>query len=447
MNPMKLRFFGLDGLLVMVALLSIPPFTSASDWRTIALPARLFSITAKHDVMWVCGADELVADSTDSGKTWNVQHLVKGGAVFLTVGVVGERFAFAAGTGGALLFTKDAGKTWTRVIVPSQVVYKASFSDDQHGLIQTPHAIYWTSNGGATWNPVKINLASTELKGPPPYSFVREVVALDANHMAIVMSQGNAAYYAYKLLLTEDGGATWKPVDISHTGLDSLTAYNNEYWAAGNEVIDRDNHGGHAVPLVMHSANGEDWTHMTKWAPKEFSACNSQTCLFDNGAGADFRSSSPRSYWTFPSEKVVTAKWAVAGGGICSVGTELKCAAITETPAIPADKENPSPIPVLLAPPPLDAPAVHGLQCIACDFERIMVTQDYRGVAEVELKVHVGQNGLVNDVEVVHATKSEIGDRIVAEARNWIFVPYEQDGVVHPVVTTFKLRVQVIKNN
>jgi len=129
------------------------------------------------------------------------------------------------------------------------------------------------------------------------------------------------------------------------------------------------------------------------------------------------------------------------------VGTELKCAAITETPAIPADKENPSPIPVLLAPPPLDAHAVHGLQCIACDFERIMVTQDYRGVAEVELKVHVGQNGLVDDVEVVHATKSEIGDRIVAEARNWIFVPYEHDGVVHPVITTFKLRVQVIKNN
>jgi Photosynthesis system II assembly factor YCF48 len=443
LNPIRLRSLGLNGVLVLAALLSNPRFTSASDWRTIALPARPLNIMAKQDVMWVCGADELVAVSTDGGKTWNVQHLVKGGVVFLTVGVVDERFAYAAGTGGALFFTKDDGKTWTRVIVPSQVVYNASFSDDEHGLIQTPHAIYSTSNGGATWNPVKIDLASTDLKG---FSFVRGLVALDANHMAIVMSQGNAAYYAYKLLITEDGGATWKPEDISHTGLDSLTAYSGEYWAAGDEVIDRENHGGHAVPLVMHSADGENWTHLTKWAPKEFSACNSQTCLFDNGTGVDFRSSGPRSYWTFPSEKAVTAKWAVADDGICGVGTELKCAAITGTPAMPADTENPSPIPVLLTPPPLDAPAVHGLQCVACDFERIIVTQDYRGLAEVDLQVHVGQNGLVDEVEVVHATKPEIGDRIASEARNWIFIPYEQDGVVHPVVTTFKLRVQVIKS-
>lgn len=59
---MKLRFLGLNNLLVMVALSSIPDFTSASDWRTITLPARLLSITANHDVMWACEADELVVE-------------------------------------------------------------------------------------------------------------------------------------------------------------------------------------------------------------------------------------------------------------------------------------------------------------------------------------------------------------------------------------------------
>ncbi|MGC1104924.1 MAG: YCF48-related protein [Candidatus Acidiferrales bacterium] len=430
----------------MTALLLAPDLTSASDWSTATLPARALSIAANHNVMWVCGADELVADSTDGGKTWNVLHLTNGGAVLLTIGLVGERFAYAAGTGGSVLFTTDAGATWTRMAVPSQVVYNASFSDGRHGLIQTPHTIYWTSNGGATWNPVKIDLANTELDGPPAYAFAREVVALDANHMAIVLSQGNADYYDYRLLITDDGGTTWKPIEIAHTGLDSLSVYKGEYWAAGNEVIDREDHGGHAVPLVMHSADGENWTHLVQWARKEFDACNSETCLFDNGAGADFRSAAPPVYWTFRSERTVTAKWAVADNSICSVGTNLKCSTITEAPAIPADVADPYPIPPLLAPPPLNAPPARGPQCIACDIERIMVTQDYQGVAEADLKVHVGQNGLVDDVEVVHATKPEIGDRIASEVRDWIFLPYEQDGVVHPFVTNIKLRVQAVQS-
>jgi hypothetical protein len=199
------------------------------------------------------------------------------------------------------------------------------------------------------------------------------------------------------------------------------------------------------VPAVLHSADGENWTHLTKWAPQEFSACNSQTCLFGDGAGVDFRASKPQDYWVFPAEKAITAKWAVADGGICSVGTELKCATITPTGAIPANVGD-SPIPTLLAPPPLNAPAAPGLQCIACGAEKIIVTQDFQGVAEVDLKVHVATNGLVDNVKVVQATRREIGDRLASQVRNWIFVPYEKDGAVHPVITQIKLRVQAIKS-
>lgn len=393
--------------------------------------------------MWVCGADELVARSTDGGKNWDVTHLVKGGAVLLTVGALSGRSAYATGTGGALLFTHDGGKKWARVIVPSQVVFAASFSDGEHGVIQTPHIIYTTPDGGATWNPVKIDLGSPDLQG---FRFVRGLIALDSRHMAIIMSQGNAAYYAYKLLVTHDGGATWTVEDIPHTGLNSLTVKGGEYWAAGDEVVDRANRGGHAVPLVMHSADGENWTHSVPWGPKEFSACNLRTCLFDNGAGVDFRSSTPPSYWTFSPAKVPGARWAVAGEGICSVGTELQCADITPTQTMPPDLDDPSPIPVLLAPPSLDAPDTKELQCIACDFERVMVAQNYRGAAEVDLKLQIGTNGLVDDAEVVRATKPEIGERVAAEARTWIFAPYEENGTVHSVVTTVKLHVQVVKS-
>jgi photosystem II stability/assembly factor-like uncharacterized protein len=440
---MKLSALGFQVLLVIFALPLVWRPANASEWRAVALQARPLNITAYGDGFWVCGADELISSSTDGGKTWNVQHVAKGGAVLLAIGAASERFLYAAGTGGALLLTKDGGTTWTRVNVPGSVVYAVSFFDELHGLIQTPHAIYRTSDGGASWDSVKIDLSSAELK---EFRYVRTLVALDANHMIILLSEGNAAYYSAKLLVTKDGGTTWKPLDIPSTGLASLSAYNGEYWAAGGEVIEKDKPGGgHSVPLVMHSSDGETWIHLTKWAPKEFSACNYQTCLFDNSAGVDFRAASPRNYWTFPSEKAVTAKWAVARGGICSVGTELKCAAVTPAPAIPANPGG-SPIPALLAPPPLDAPPAQGVQCIACDVERMIVTEDYEGLVDVELKIHIAATGLVDDAEVVHATKLEIGDRIASQVRNWIFVPYDKDGVIHPVVTNVKLRVQAIKS-
>jgi len=75
-----------------------------------------------------------------------------------------------------------------------------------------------------------------------------------------------------------------------------------------------------------------------------------------------------------------------------------------------------------------------------------MVTPDYQGIAEIELKLHIGQNGLVNQAEVVRATNQGVGERLATSARNWIFVPYVKDGVVHPTVTTVKLHVQAIKS-
>jgi hypothetical protein len=75
-----------------------------------------------------------------------------------------------------------------------------------------------------------------------------------------------------------------------------------------------------------------------------------------------------------------------------------------------------------------------------------MVTRDYQGSAEVQLKIHIGQNGLVEQAEIVRATNSGIGERIAASARNWIFIPFTKDGVVHPANTNVKLRVQAIKS-
>jgi hypothetical protein len=113
---------------------------------------------------------------------------------------------------------------------------------------------------------------------------------------------------------------------------------------------------------------------------------------------------------------------------------------------MPAYLDTSSPIPPPISAPPLDASPSQGLQCLYCDFERIIVTSDFQGAAEVQLKLHIGQNGLVEQAEIVHATNPGIGERVAASARNWIFLPFVQDGVVHPANTEVKLRVQAIKS-
>jgi hypothetical protein len=431
-------------LLALWSLLGISKSASASEWRTIELAARPMNIYENNGALWVCGADELTANSTDGGKTWSVLHSVKNGGVLLTVGFANERFGYAAGTIGALLITNDGGKTWDRMRVPAQVIYEASFSDEKNGLIHTPRAIYTTSDGGATWAALEIGWGSDDLKG---FSHVSTILALDAKHRIIVLSEGNAAYYHQKFLVTKDGGLNWKVADVPGTGLTRLTKQGGEYWFAGMEVIEKDKPGGgYGVPLLMYSVDGEEWTHLPRWSQKEFSVCNVQGCLYWDGAEVELPPANPVHYWTFPAEKVVTAKWAVAKESICTVAMSLKCASVTTTQTMPPYVESSSPVAKPLFPPPLGAPPSQGVQCISCDVERVIVTRDYQGVAEIDLKLHIAQNGLVEEAEVVHATKPEIGERMAATARTWIFVPYEKDGVLHPAVTNVKLRVQAIKS-
>jgi hypothetical protein len=416
----------------------------ASEWRTVELPARPLNIAENRGTLWVCGADEFIAASEDGGKTWTAKHNLKNGVLLLSIGFANEQFGYAVGTGGLIFLTKNGGKTWDGAKVPSQVVYGAAFADEKHGLIHTLQAIYTTSDGGTTWIPVEIDLTRDDLHG---FSHVLTVAAPTADHMAIVLSHGNSSVYDYRLFMTKDGGANWSVSEIPSTGLGRLTSYGGEYWFAGMEVIEKDKPGGgYGVPLVMHSADTEKWIHLPRWSKQEFSQCSSQGCLYWDGAGVELPPTDPISFWTFAPEKAVTAAWAIAKGTICAVGATLKCSPADTTQTMPAYTESSSPIAPPIAAPPLDAPPAQGLQCLYCDFERLMVTFDFQGTADVQMKLHIGQNGLVEQAEIVHTTNSGIGERVAASARNWIFLPYVKDGVAHPANTEIKLRVQAIKS-
>lgn len=124
-------------LLVLVVLLFNSASLPASEWRTVALPARALNIEENNGSLWICGADELIAVPADGGKNWTTKHNVANGRLLPSLGFADKRFGYAAGTGGAILVSTDSGDTWTAVKVPSQIVYQASFSDPKHGIIET----------------------------------------------------------------------------------------------------------------------------------------------------------------------------------------------------------------------------------------------------------------------------------------------------------------------
>jgi hypothetical protein len=213
------------------------------------------------------------------------------------------------------------------------------------------------------------------------------------------------------------------------------------------EVIEKDKPGGgYGVSLLMHSADGETWTHVPRWSPKEFDVCNVQGCLYWDGAGVQFPPADPVNYWTFAPEKVITAKWAVSKDNICTVAATLKCTTLRTTNTMPPYVESSSAIHTRVFPPPLNAPVAQGLQCIFCESERFIVLPGMAGVVTGDLRLHIGANGLVEQVEVSHATNAAVGDRLAAMARDWIFVPYVVDGVTHPVNTNVTLRAIAVKN-
>src|SRR5208282_3267512 len=89
-----------------------PPTPAPTNkWQPVFLPFRPVNITGIADTLWVCGADEMIAQSSDGGRNWKLMHQKPDGDVLLTIYFANEKIGFAAGTNGRFLSTNDAGET------------------------------------------------------------------------------------------------------------------------------------------------------------------------------------------------------------------------------------------------------------------------------------------------------------------------------------------------
>ena len=146
--------------------------------------------------------------STISAAQW-IKQTVDTTASFRGLSVVNEKIVWASGTGGTVIRTINAGKTWKVMTVPG--AEKLDFRDVEAFDANTAYVlsigngdssrIYKTTDGGATW---KLQFTNTNEK-----AFYDAIACWDRNS-CIAMSDPVDGKFV--LINTKDGG-TWRSMD------------------------------------------------------------------------------------------------------------------------------------------------------------------------------------------------------------------------------------------
>jgi photosystem II stability/assembly factor-like uncharacterized protein len=191
---------------------------------------------------------------------WQKQS-VKTAADLRGLSVVDENVIWASGTGGTVLRSIDAGKTWKVTIVPG--AEKLDFRDIEAFDADTAYVlsigngessrIYKTTNGGATWN---LQFTNKNQK-----AFFDALGFWDKEN-GIAMSDPIDGFFY--MIETSDGGATWKP--IPNSGMPAAKSGEAAFAASGTCLITRGKNdvyivtGGSDARVFYSDDRGQKWT-------------------------------------------------------------------------------------------------------------------------------------------------------------------------------------------
>lgn len=299
---------------------ALPPVALSSTWSTIPLPATPLGLAEHDGTLWVCGANEMVASSSDSGATWTVRNLVPAAGELLFA------FAFPApghievfGSEGAHDFSDDGGASWRRnANLQGDELDHAVFPDAQTGFAIGPSDWETTRDGGMHWQPAAIARAQQGRPKEKPnsseaFESVSALAAWDADHAVVLVGDGAAA--------TSDGGLHWASVTFSQKDTWSALRAAGGYYQLFGESTQPD---GTKVPVAATSSDGLNWTTAPA-PPIAYSACTVQGCRM-RGGWVDLRGSVPR-FWQVPDDNVepLSGAWASIGETFCRVSSHLRC--------------------------------------------------------------------------------------------------------------------------
>ena len=188
--------------------------------------------------------------TTDGGANWSRVEVTRGADVDLKL--AGLRFAdrehgWVYGEMGALFFTGDGGRSWSRQRVPTRhLLLGAAFLDAQTGWLSGGGVtLLKTSDGGATWRAGAVFLPPVVKESPRDVA--RDPAGqAESDARPIGGRRLNAVWFATPergwavggegvILATADGGQTWRP-QASGVGDDLYDVRffdESEGWAVG----------------------------------------------------------------------------------------------------------------------------------------------------------------------------------------------------------------------
>ena len=164
--------------------------------------------------------------TADGGATWSRVEVTRGADVDLKL--AGLRFAdrehgWVYGETGALFFTGDGGRTWTRQRVPTRhLLLGASFLDAETGWLSGGGlTVLKTADGGATWRAGTVSLPAGA-KEHAKYAAHDPTGQGESESRPVGGRRLNAVWFASEkrgwaaggegvILSTGDGGLTWRP--------------------------------------------------------------------------------------------------------------------------------------------------------------------------------------------------------------------------------------------
>jgi photosystem II stability/assembly factor-like uncharacterized protein len=411
------------------------PSTTELVWSEVFTPAPAADITAVGNVFWVCGADEMIASSSDGGNTWKLRHQKANGQTLLHIAFANEKVGHAAGKGGLLLSTTNGGRTWKEHNAGDDVL-AFSFADADNGIavigsegdinrfaqpgwgpfaVVMDGAVKLTHNAGEHWE----DIPALSSKESGPFTQVLAVASLDSSHY-LMLRRNPTIEDAF--VVTADAGRSWKVVHQRNDATDrelawSVFVHAGEYWAFGMELLNRQQRGGYGVPLTLHSRDGETWSHGIS-GPKEFGGCNTQGCYMWDGA-VETLYEAKEQYWNLPQDGSLSATWAIAGGRACTIGTIIQCG-----PAEMADKPQPRGrnLPHSVGQPFKVTNLPFAPDCVACGVKVVRLDPGMNWRGTVIVNFEVDRNGAVTELYENGAPRGPLGALIEDQVTQWRFV-------------------------